>query len=207
MSETRILLTGFEAFGELSANPTARAVRRLARDPDCREAGMRTGVLPVDREASPARLARLLQRHRPEALVLCGVAVGRRELCFERTAVNVWRDLGTRSHGRPIHGRGPDGLFATAPLEASVRALRRGGPAGVSESAGTYACNLVLYEALRWRREGSPWGGPAPRWCAFIHVPATPGCGAPAGSPLLPAEQVENGLRALVLELAARLPS
>ena len=207
MSATRILLTGFEAFGGLRSNPTASVVRRLARDPDCRSAGMRTAVLPVGREASPARLATLLARNRPEALILTGVAVGRDELCFERTAVNVWRGEGTRGPGRAIHRGGPDGLFATAPLAASLRALGRGGPAGLSESAGTFACNLTLYESLRWSREGTPWGGPAPRWCAFIHVPATPGCGAPAGTPVMPAEQVERGLKALVLELAGRLRS
>jgi pyroglutamyl-peptidase len=200
-----LLLTGFEAFAGLRANPTAKVVRRLARDPDCRAAGVRTAILPVDREAAPPRLASLLQRHRPEALVLCGVAVGRRELCFERIAVNVWRDLGKRGHGEAIRRGAPDGLFATAPLAASVRALKRGGPARVSESAGTYACNLVLYEALLWAREGTPWGGPAPRWSSFIHVPATPGCGAPPGSPLMPSEQVEKGLKALVLELAGRV--
>jgi len=207
VSAARILLTGFETFGGLSSNPTATAVRRLARAPDCRRAGMRTAVLPVDRDASPARLATLLQRNRPEALVLCGVGVGRQELCFEPTAVNVWRGERTRGPGRPIHRGGPDGLFATAPLAASVKALRRGGPARISESAGTFVCNLTLYESLRWSREGTPWGGPAPRWCAFIHVPATPGCGAPAGTPLMPAEQIERGLKALVLELAARLRS
>ncbi len=206
MSAARILLTGFEAFGGLCSNPSATAVRRLARDPECREAGMRTAVLPVGRNVSPARLATLLQRHRPEALVLCGVALGRQEPCFERTAVNVWRDEGTRGAGQPIHRGGPDGLFATAPLAASVKALRRGGPARISESAGTFVCNLTLYESLRWSREGTPWGGPAPRWCAFIHVPATPGCGAPAGTPLMAAEQVERGLKALILELAGRLP-
>ena len=204
-SETPLLLTGFGPFGEITANPTARAVRRLARDPRCRALGLKTAVLPVDRDESPARLAALLKRHRPRGLILTGVAAGREEICFERTAVNVWRDVGGRGHGRRIHPGGPDGLFATGPLAASVQALRAGGPARVSESAGTYACNLVLYEALRWTREGTPWGGPAPRWTAFVHVPATPGCGAPAEAPTWSEKALEESLRALCLEWSRRL--
>lgn len=201
----RVLLTGFEPFGGLTSNPTARAVRRLARDPDCRAAGLRTSVLPVDRRQAPARLERLLRRHRPQALLLTGIAVGRGEFCFERTAVNVWSEAGSRGLGEPIHREGPDGLFATAPARPALEALRRGGPARISESAGTYACNLVLYEALRWTREGTPWGGPAPLWTAFVHVPAVPGCGAPEETPTVSESAVEAALKSLSLEFASRL--
>ena len=201
-----VLVTGFEPFSGLKSNPSSVAVRRLGLDPECWRVGLRTARLPVDRDASPRRLGELLRRHRPEALLMTGVAVGREATCLERTAVNVFAGAGGRGLGRPIRRGGPDGLFATAPLGLSLRALRRGAPSAVlSESAGTFCCNLVFYEALRWSREGAPWGGPLPRWTAFVHVPATPDCGAPDGTPTRPGEESLAALRCLALEWCRRL--
>jgi pyroglutamyl-peptidase len=111
--------------------------------------------------------------------------------------VNCWRAPGGRGLGRPIVAGGPDGLFSTVPLAAALASLRRGGlPAEVSESAGTYACNLALYLALL--------GAPAGRLATFVHLPPTPES-LPPGSgrrPTVELERLVAALRALVLDLA-----
>lgn len=60
---------------------------------------------------------------------------------------------------------GPDRLESSFGAEAIARALGKAGfPASVSESAGTYVCNDVMYRVL-WKLKGT--GIPA----GFIHLP------------------------------------
>jgi pyroglutamyl-peptidase len=174
MSEDRsrcvVLLTGFAPFGDLRRNPSADVVRRLARDASLRRLGLRTAVLPVDRRNAPRRLDELVDRRQPRVLLLTGVAAGRPAISVERIAVNCYRRPGDQGAGRPIAPAGPDGLFVTIPLERSVALLRdSGAAAGISETAGTFACNLILYHAL-WRVHG----GRGPLAIGFVHLPATP---------------------------------
>jgi pyroglutamyl-peptidase len=202
---TRVLLTGFEPFAGWSANPSERAALALGEDSRLRAAGIATAVLPVHRASAPARLLELLRRLQPEALVMTGLAAGRAEICLERIGVNAWRPPGRAGLGHAIDVDGPDGLFATLPAVGALRALRRGGaPARISESAGTYCCNLVLYRALRWSLAGRlPGGGRAPRLVGFVHLPATTET-LPAGrtEPSVPQQAVDEGLAALCRFLA-----
>lgn len=199
MPPCRLLLTGFEPFAGWRRNPSGDLVRRLGRDAALRARGLRTAVLPVDRARSVARLRELLERHRPAVLLMTGLAAGRAQVGVERIAVNVWRRAGDRGVGVPIDRGGPDGRFTTLPLGELAEALALGGaPAQISESAGTYCCNLVTYRALGWSREGSlPGGGPAPSRVGFVHLPATPES-LPRGKavPVLPEEALLEGLRA-----------
>jgi pyroglutamyl-peptidase len=128
---------------------------------------------------------------------MTGLAAGRTSVAVERIAVNCWRRAGDRGEGRPIRRGGPDGLFSTLPMGPCLRELRRAGlPASISESAGTYCCNLVLYEALlAARTEG-------PAQVGYLHLPATAES-LPAGLalPCVPAARLRAGLRAACLAL------
>src|SRR5436190_2295440 len=108
----RVLLTGFEPFGELARNPSGDAARRLGRDPGLRAIGLRIAVLPVHRRTAPSRLLELLERLRPETLLMTGVAAGRPSISVERVGLNVYRAAGDRGEGKPIRRGGPDGLFS-----------------------------------------------------------------------------------------------
>lgn len=188
-SRCRILLTGFEPFGELLRNPSGDVARALARDARLRSLGLRCAVLPVHRHAAPRRLKELIARWRPATLLMTGVAAGRAAMSVERLAVNCYRRAGDTGPGLAIRKGGPDGLFASLPLEASVRHLSdRGAHAVISESAGTFTCNLVLYTALDLAlREPGLW----PSRIAFMHLPATPEA-LPEGdrTPSLPLERL-----------------
>jgi pyroglutamyl-peptidase len=171
-TSTRLLLTGFEPFGGMPRNPSGDAVLALAKDAVLHRAGLVTAILPVHARETPRRLLELLASQRPRAVVLTGVASGRPRVSVERIAVNCWRVSGAAGAGRHIVEDGPDGLFTTLPLDASVEALSQPGvPAVVSESAGTFACNLALYTALL-RARLEPEAGPV--LAGFVHLPATP---------------------------------
>ena len=68
---------------------------------------------------------------------------------------------------------GPDGLFSTLPIKAMITAIQEAGlPASVSNTAGTFVCNDVLYSLLHH------YAGSSVR-CGFIHVPWLPEQGEP----------------------------
>jgi pyroglutamyl-peptidase len=202
---SRVLLTGFEPFGPHARNPTADAIEALSRDPTLRERGVSFGLLPVGRAECLAALEGLLDRDRPDVALLTGLAATRGVVTVERVAINCWWPPGASGTGEAIVDDGPDGLFSTLPLDAVVGALQGSGVrAEVSDTAGTYACNLALYRALLDAATGRRPGLRA----GFVHVPPTPETSDPprlAGT--LPLDALVRALRAAALRLAEAGPT
>jgi pyroglutamyl-peptidase len=150
LSAPTVLLTGFEAFGGATVNPSWLAAQALHGR---QIAGHRVVAarLPTVFDTSLPELRALLDAHQP-ALVLClGLASGRTALSIERVAVNV-DDAGLAdNHGAqpvdtPVVPLGPTAYFSSLPVKAMLRALLRHGlPAELSLSAGTFVCNHVFY--------------------------------------------------------------
>lgn len=179
----RTLITGFEPFNNETVNPTQKLVEQLAEgyaDDD----KIVTTVLPVDAVAAPKRLTSLLERHRPQIVLMLGLAIGRAALSIERVAINmldfnIADNAGYRAQDRPVVPGGPAAYFATVPVRAiKDRLCAAGIPAIISNSAGTYLCNQVMYTALHWAAQQNP----IPR-AGFLHVPALPEQTAPRPHP------------------------
>ena len=106
-------------------------------------------------------------------MVACiGQSGGRQAICPERVAINL-RDAripdnkGNQPVDEPVFSQGENAYFSTLPIKAMVQAIRQEGiPAQVSNTAGTYICNHVMYGILYYIQKESPnvRGG-------FIHVP------------------------------------
>jgi pyroglutamyl-peptidase len=170
-----ILVTGFEPFGGSAENPSAVLAGHLVASghPEATVVG---GVLPVvgGTETDSARhaLDRLIDTHRPEAVICFGEAHVRGEVSVERVAVNL-RDYriadnaGRSAADEPVVPGSPDAWFATLPVNEIVAKLRAEGvPAGRSLTAGTFLCNEVMFHALdRAQREGSGM------LAGFVHLP------------------------------------
>jgi pyroglutamyl-peptidase len=149
-----VLLAGFQPWGKHRVNPSGQIAKALGGH-----------VLPVDFDGAVRELRRLIRQVRPDALLLLGLAAGRKRISLEVLALNVdhhevagkqrrWR--------RPIRRQGPIVLEARLPLDRIFRRLRTARvPATVSHHAGTFVCNHVFYEAL------AAFSGP----CGFVHVP------------------------------------
>jgi pyroglutamyl-peptidase len=188
-----ILLTGFDAFGDDTLNPSWLAVQALH--------GRRIGghrvvaaLLPTVFDASLAELGLLLRRHKP-ALVLCvGQAGGRAALSLERVAINV-NDARIADNATaqpvdtPVVAGGPAAYFSTLPIKAMLQALQKEGIAAeVSQTAGTFVCNHVFYglmHLLATQRGFKRTRG------GFVHVPWLPEQGRPG----MALEDVVRGLR------------
>lgn len=182
-----LLITGFTPFGDHTVNPSWEAVQQL---PDT-VGDYQLTKLQIPTVYGKAAAAVIAQAEALSAdVILCiGLAAGRSAVTPERIAVNI-RDArladneGLLCSGDKIDKDGPAAYFATVPVEKMVEAIRRTElPAAVSNTAGTYVCNDVLYTLLHH------FAGTATR-CGFIHVPQLPS----QGEPNLPLEQTVAAL-------------
>lgn len=187
--EPILLITGFEPFGGESVNPSWEAVRRL---PD-KIGGftLRKLQIPTVFEAAAQKVLSEAESCRPRVILSVGQAGGRKEITPERIGVNLRRaairdNAGNQPKGERIVMNGPDGIFSTCPVEAMAEAVEKAGlPARVSDSAGTFVCNDVLFTLL------SHYAG-TDTLVGFVHVPWLP----EQGSPSLPLEDTVKGLTA-----------
>lgn len=191
----KLLLTGFEPFLNYPVNPTARIVEELH--------GMEIGgyrihseVLPVDFSVSGDRVISHIEAVKPDAVLSLGLSGGRFKITPERIAINV-NDGAKDNSGHapidePIIEGGADGYFTNMPIRKMVNALKGAGlPAEISNTAGAYLCNHVMYRVLHVvteRREDMLAG--------FIHIPASHGLAVEHGR--VPSWSHEDLKRAIV---------
>ena len=174
MTESVLLVTGFEPFGAHSENPS----QQLAKAVDGRRVHdhvVRGEVLSVHHADAAARVAALVSELRPRAIVQLGLANGRARVALERAALNVLDypiadNAGHRIVGEPCVPGGPAAYLSTLPLTAMLAALAADGvPAYISNTAGTYLCNQVMYATLH----GLASLARPPR-AGFVHFPSLP---------------------------------
>lgn len=188
----KLLITGFDPFGGAAVNPSWMAVERL---PD-RVGEFALCKLQIPTAFAEAARAVLWQaaQFQPDVILCVGQAGGRGAVTPERIGVNI-RDAriadnaGNQPRGEFVDENGPAAYFATVPVEAMAQAIRDAGiDATVSNSAGAFVCNDVLYSLLHH------YAGTAVR-VGFIHVPYVP----EQGSPNMPLEAITAALEAAIL--------
>ncbi|WP_271854074.1 pyroglutamyl-peptidase I [Planococcus maritimus] len=166
-----LLLTGFEPFLDYTINPTMRVVERL----DGEEIGgyrIISRILPVDFNRSGQRILEWIEALEPDAVVSLGLAAGRYKITPERVALNV-KDGDQDNEGyqpvdEPISTAGPDAYLSTLPVREMTQALIEAGlPAEISNTAGAYLCNNIMYEGLHYAAMNKP-----DMLSGFIHIPA-----------------------------------
>jgi len=124
MSGNRVLVTGFEPFGDDRINPSELIVKHLN---GCEIAGATIigRVLPCVFGESSRELRRLIDEMDPSAVLCLGQAGGREGITLERVALNVDdARLADNAGGRPIDAAviegGPVGYWSTLPIKAMV---------------------------------------------------------------------------------------
>jgi pyroglutamyl-peptidase len=166
----RMVLFGFEAFGEERVNPSEAAVRVL-HGRRLRGVEVVSAVLPVTYAGAFSTLQAVLDHTQPVAIL--GVGQGGERFQVESQARNV---IGSKldnqgvAAGSSVQEGGQELLPVTADAPALLKAVelallasRQDVPAVLSDDAGSYLCNHTLYRALSWVRGRVP--------CVFVHVP------------------------------------
>lgn len=168
---TKILVTGFEPFLDYKINPTMQIVEALnGKKIDSYDIVGR--ILSVDFQQSAEQLKQHIEEVKPQIIISLGLAGGRFKVTPERIAINV-KDGEPDNNGytpvdERIHEEGADAYLTNLPIRSMVNRLQAEGyPAEISNTAGTYLCNNIMYEGLAYvqQHEGVRAG--------FIHIPAS----------------------------------
>ena len=202
----KIILTGFDPFCGSAVNPSWEAVVRAKAPEGCE---LKKLLVPTSFSRSFPVLLREMEAFRPDAVMLVGLAAGRDCVTVERLGVNLDDAAACDNDGdapteRPIAEDGPAAYFSTLPAKLIVEAIRGAGVrSDVSNTAGTFVCNHLLYCLLRHISEArlDTLGG-------FIHVPATPellGPGDLSGTPVMSSEDTVKALEAALSATCAFL--
>jgi pyroglutamyl-peptidase len=166
----RVLVTGFTPFGGESINPSWEIVKAL---PD-NIGGYRIEKLRVPAEFGKAIdvAGRAIDKWQPQVVLCFGQAGGRSRMSVERVAINVddariADNAGKQLVDQPIRSNAPAAYFCTVPVKAMAAGMSRAGvPSEISNSAGTFVCNHLIYGVLHHIASQ----GYATR-AGFIHVP------------------------------------
>ena len=166
----KVLITGFDPFGGESINPAWEAVKLL---PD-EIAGAQIVKLqiPTVVNKSIQKIYGSICAEKPDIVLSIGQAGGRFAVTPERVAINITDaripdNEGNQPIDVPIFEDGDAAYFSNLPVKAMVQAIKDAGyPSVLSNTAGTYICNHVMYGILYYIKKEFPniRGG-------FIHVP------------------------------------
>lgn len=190
----KILVTGFEPFGGESINPSLEAVKLL--DNNIAGAEIVKASIPVVFGKSVEKLEEYIKKENPDVVICVGQAGGRFEISVERVAINlddarIADNDGNQPVDEKIFRDGESAYFASIPIKAMVEEMKRGSvPAAVSNTAGTYVCNHIMYGLLYLIDKKYPnmRGG-------FIHVPFIPEqIIGRVNTPYMGLEQIARGL-------------
>ena len=151
---TTVLLTGFEPFAGAASNSSWDAVERVAKSWSG-DADLVIELLPVTFAGASASMRELIARHSPELVIGIGLANGREAITPERVAINI-EDAripdndGDQPVDRAIDPNGPAAYFSGLPVKEIAAAIRGTGiPSRVSDNAGSYMCNSLMYSTMR----------------------------------------------------------
>jgi pyroglutamyl-peptidase len=201
----RILITGFGPFPGAPFNPTQALVARLKRlrRPALGDVELIGHIFHVTYATVDRELPLLLAKHRPQALLMFGLAGRTAHLRVETRARNavttLWPDADrTRARKGSILSDADARMFGPHTAKLLRAAVGTGIDARASRDAGSYLCNYLSWRAIEAARSDN-----GPRLAAFVHVPllARGGTSRRKGSPRITLEELVDAGEAVLLEM------
>ena len=187
----KIIVTGFDPFGGEKINPSIECVKAL---PEIEGVELIRLELPTVFKESAKRLNEVINDVKPDAVLSVGQAGGRPGITMERIAINVDDaripdNISQQPIDEAIQLDGEAAYFTTLPIKRIVKAIREAGiSAEVSNSAGTFVCNHIMYQALFAATKADK-----PFKAGFMHIPFIPE--QTADKPSLPLEESTKALQ------------
>lgn len=142
-------MTGFEPFGGEAVNPSWLAVQQLPGE--IGGASIDVLEIPTAFKTSVAVIREKLLEGDYDVVLSIGQAGGRAHITPERVGINI-DDAGIPDNDgaqpidEAIYEDGAAAYFTNLPVKRMVEAMTEAGiPARLSNTAGTYVCNHVLY--------------------------------------------------------------
>ena len=187
----KIIVTGFDPFGGEKINPSIECVKAL---PEIEGVELIRLELPTVFKESAKRLNEVINDVKPDAVLSVGQAGGRPGITMERIAINVDDaripdNISQQPIDETIQTEGEAAYFTTLPIKRIVKAIREAGiSAEVSNSAGTFVCNHIMYQALFAATKADK-----PFKAGFMHIPFIPE--QTTDKPSLPLEESTKALQ------------
>ena len=221
----KILLTAFTPFDGEKINPALEAMKLVKDRIDDVEV-VKVEVPTVFRKSIQV-VTEAIEKEEPDFVLSIGQAGGREGITPERVAINIDDaripdNEGNQPIDETIFPDGANAYFSTLPVKAMVEAIRREGlPSSLSNSAGTYVCNHLMYGVLyflnkndcqvgnghlQYKDSGLQNDGEEKRQAVkagFIHVPYLPEqTKNQKNLPSLPLLDMGRGLEAAICAIA-----
>ena len=171
MNPTVLVVMGVAGCGKtVVAEALVARLLRLRR-PALGDVELSGHIFPVTYRAVDRELPQALAKHRPQALLMFGLASRTSFVRIETRARNavtmLWPDAAqTRSRKGSISENAEAKMFGPHTAKLLRAALATGVDARASRDAGSYLCNY-----LSWRAIEAVDAGNGPRLAAFIHIP------------------------------------
>lgn len=142
-----VLLTGFTPFGGESINPSYEAIKVMTSS----KYHLIKCLVSTTFENSIETVISKIDQEHPDLILMVGQAGGRHGISLERFAVNlddndIADNQGIIKNEIPIILNGPTAYKTNVSLKPILNALmKKGYPSKISNSAGTYVCNHIMY--------------------------------------------------------------
>ena len=160
----KIIVTGFDPFGGETINPSIECVKAL---PEIEGVELIRLELPTVFKESAKRLNEVINDVKPDAVL----------------------SVGQQPIDATIQTEGEAAYFTTLPIKRIVKAIREAGiSAEVSNSAGTFVCNHIMYQSLFAATKADK-----PFKAGFMHIPFIPE--QTTDKPSLPLEESTRALQ------------
>jgi pyroglutamyl-peptidase len=197
----RVLVTGFEPYGDTPTNPAQLTAERL-------DGETIAGATVVGRVAPSLwfrcidSVVAAIDDVEPDIVVMLGEFPGRAMITVERIAQNLndsARYGVADNNGLVLEDDwtvegGPTGVYSTLPIRAMVLAMRQAGiPADISDAPGTLMCNHLMYGVLEHVERQD-----IPVRAGWVHLPALPEVAARdenLGEPSMTVDTAAEGMR------------
>ncbi len=166
----KVLITGFDPFGDQPINPAYEAVKKLPAT--IAGAQIIKLEIPTVDQKGLAKVIEQIEIEQPDVVINVGQAGGRFNISPEKVAINfnnfrIKDNEGNQPLNQPISQTGETAYFTTLPVNKMVEEMQKAGiPSTVSYTAGTFVCNQVMYGVLEYVTKHQ-----LPIRAGFIHIP------------------------------------
>lgn len=193
-NKKKVIVTGFEPFGEHAVNSSWVAVQELERLGLGEAVELHVCEVPVEYQAVQCLLPSLWEEHQPQLVVHVGVSGLATTVTLEQCGHNKgYKRLDNCSFCPPSQccmDDGPDCIHSVLDMDTVCKRVNDSGigvTLSVSKDAGRYLCDYIYYTSLYLGQGHS----------AFIHVP-------PLGKPYS-SQDLGRALQATVQEMLKML--
>ncbi|MGB3161273.1 pyroglutamyl-peptidase I [Carnobacterium sp.] len=194
----KILVTGFDPFGGEKINPALEAVKMLADTINGAE--IKKLEIPTVFGKSAFVVKEAINEFNPDVVLNIGQAGGRFAISPERVAINIDDaripdNEGNQPIDLVIQKTGKNAYFTQLPIKAMVTAMQGIGiPSIVSNTAGTFVCNHIMYQVQFMIDMDFP-----DIKAGFIHVPFIPEqVVKQSNQPFMSLDDITRGLTAAI---------